>query len=122
MSWWQNDGSDDTGKIRWTVHEIDNRYSQPHTLAWSDLDGDGKPELITGKRYYGHNGRDPGGNEMPCLYYYRWNAKTRRFTRHTIDEGHVGCGLQIVTRDIDGDNKVDIAVAGKSGTYLLLSQ
>ncbi len=122
LYWWQNDGSDDSGKIQWTVHDIDKSFSQPHTLAWSDLDGDGQPELITGKRYYGHNGRDPGGNEMPCLYYYTWNPKTKEFRRHTIDEGHVGCGLQIVTEDLDGDGKVDIAVAGKSGTYLMLAK
>jgi hypothetical protein len=91
-------------------------------LAWFDLDGDGVNELITGKRYYGHNGNDPGGNEMPCLYYYRWDPKTKEFTRQTIEEGHVGCGLQIVTEDLDGDDKADIAVAGKSGTYLLLAK
>ncbi|MCG8649278.1 MAG: VCBS repeat-containing protein [Pirellulales bacterium] len=122
LFWWQNDGSDPQGTIRWTKHEIDKSFSQPHTLAWSDLDGDGEAELITGKRYYGHNGRDPGGNEMPCLYYYKWNAKTKQFTRHTIEEGHVGCGLQIVTSDLNGDGKVDLAVAGKSGTYLLLAK
>ncbi len=122
LFWWQNDGADENGKIAWTEHEIDKSFSQPHTLAWSDIDGDDQPELITGKRYYGHNGRDPGGNEMPCLYYYDWDPKTKTFARQTVDEGHVGCGLQIVTQDIDGDGKVDLAVAGKSGTYLLLAK
>ena len=56
---------------------------------------------------------------MPCLYYYKWNQKKKEFKRFTIEEGHVGCGLQIVAKDIDGDGKVDIAVAGKSGTYFL---
>lgn len=122
LYWWQNDGPDAQGKIQWTEREIDKSFSQPHTLAWRDLDGDGNPELITGKRYFGHNGRDPGGTEMPCLYFYKWDPKTKEFSRHTIDEGHVGCGLQIVTEDLDGDQKVDIAVAGKSGTYLLIAK
>ena len=122
LFWWQNDGQDESGKIRWTVNEIDRSYSQPHSLAWADVDGDGAADLITGKRYFGHNGRDPGGMEMPCLYYYRWDAKTKKFTRHTIDEGHVGCGLQIVTANLNDDQKTDIAVAGKSGTYLLLAK
>jgi hypothetical protein len=120
--WWQNDGQDETGKIRWTENEIDRSYSQPHSLAWSDVDGDGAAELITGKRYFGHNGRDPGGTEMPCLYYYDWDAKKKKFSRRTIDEGHVGCGLQIVTARLNDDQKTDIAVAGKSGTYLLLAK
>lgn len=122
LFWWQNDGLDDEGKIKWTKHDIDNRYSQPHTLAWRDIDNDGESELITGKRYFAHNGGDPGGKEMPCLYYYDWNKKTKTFTRHTIEEGHVGCGLQIATDDLNGDNKTDIAVAGKSGTYILFAK
>ncbi len=122
LFWWQNGGRDEAGEIRWTEHEIDRGYSQPHSLAWEDLDGDGAAELITGKRYFGHNGRDPGGMEMPCLYYYRWDDKAKAFTRHTIDEGHVGCGLQIVTSHLNDDQKLDIAVAGKSGTYLLLAK
>ena len=122
LYWWENEGRDDEGKINFSEHEIDKSYSQPHTLAWKDLDGDGAEELITGKRFYAHNGKDAGGMEMPCLYYYKWNPDTKEFKRFTIEEGHVGCGLQIVAEDIDGDQKVDIAVAGKSGTYLLLAK
>ena len=59
---------------------------------------------------------------MPCLYYYKWDPKTKQFTRVTIDEGHVGCGLQIVAADLNSDQRTDIAVAGKSGTYLLIAQ
>ncbi len=122
LIWWENTGTTDEGEIQFSPHKIDDSYSQPHTLAWADLDADGSPELITGKRYFAHNGKDPGGMEMPCLYYYKWNNKTREFTRHTIEEGHVGCGLQLVVEDIDGDDRVDIGVAGKSGTYLLLAK
>lgn len=122
LYWWSNQGKGDDGKIVWEEHEIDRSYSQPHTLAWRDIDDDGANELITGKRYFAHNGNDPGGNEMPCLYYYDWDQKAGKFTRHTIEEGHVGCGLQIATADLNGDSKTDIAVAGKSGTYLLLAQ
>lgn len=119
LFWWQNKGLDSAGTPEWQQHEIDRQYSQPHSLAWADLTGDGKPELITGKRYYAHNGHDPGGEEMPCLYYYIWDAEHQKFDRHVIDEGHVGTGLQIVVADFDGDGDNDLAVAGKSGTYLL---
>jgi hypothetical protein len=122
LQWWENTGPGADGKLTWVSHEIDNQFSQPHSLAWVDIDGDGAPELITGKRYFAHNGKDPGGMEMPCVYYYDWNAKTKTFTRHTIDEGHVGIGLQIVAKDLNGDGKVDLAFAGKSGTYLLLAE
>ncbi|MEM0926682.1 MAG: VCBS repeat-containing protein, partial [Planctomycetota bacterium] len=123
LSWWEQvEAEQPGGNLVFKTHEIDAAFSQPHTLAWVDLDGDDQPELITGKRYFAHNGRDPGGKEPPCLYYYEWDAEKRAFTRHTIDEGHIGCGLQIVAEDLNGDGKVDIAVAGKSGTYLLIAQ
>jgi len=110
------------GKTRWKDHLIDKSWSQPHCLLWADLDGDGQDELITGKRVFAHGGKDPGGKDPPCLYYYTWNRKTRIFRRHTIDEGRVGVGLQIRTADLNGDGRVDIVCAGQSGTYILFNQ
>lgn len=122
LQWWEQTGTDDDGKIQWEEHLIDKSFSQPHCLVWKDLNGDGNPDLITGKRYYAHNGRDPGGKDVPCLYWYDWNADDKSFTRHTIDEGRVGTGLQIVVEDFNDDGAMDIAVAGKSGTYLLTAR
>ncbi|QDV13765.1 FG-GAP repeat protein [Rosistilla oblonga] len=119
LLWWQNTGVDADGEIEFKEHLIDREFSQPHSLAWADLTGDGKPELITGKRYYAHNGNDPGGQEVPCMYYYTVDPKQAKFQRHTIDEGQVGTGLQIVVADFNQDGRNDIAVAGKSGTHLL---
>lgn len=122
LEWWENKGTDDAGKTQWEKHLIDREFSQPHTLAWIDLDGDGQGELVAGKRYFAHNGGDPGGKEVPCLYYYKWSSDSNSFTRYTIDEGRVGTGLQIASGDFNGDGQVDLAVAGKSGTYLLLAK
>ena len=105
-----------------SVYADQHRGKGHECPEYSDLDADGNKDLITGKRYYAHNSNDPGGNEPPCLYYYTWDVASKSFHRHTIDEGHVGCGLQIVAEDLNGDSKVDLAVSGKSGTYLLLAQ
>ncbi len=122
LYWWQSKGVDRDGKFQFEQHTIDDRYSQPHVIHFADLDGDGRDELISGKRVRAHNGSDPGGSEVPCMYYYRWNSDSRSFSRFVIDEGHVGTGLQIRTGDLNEDGKTDIAVAGKDGTWILFNE
>ena len=101
---------------------IDDSFSQPHALAFADLDGDGRDELITGKRVRAHNGRDPGGTQPPLVCYYTWKPGTTDFSRHVINEGSVGIGLQIRTADLDADGDVDIVLAGKEGTQILFNR
>ncbi|MEZ6067852.1 MAG: VCBS repeat-containing protein [Planctomycetaceae bacterium] len=116
--WWGK-GVDDKGEPQFEEELIDDSYSQPHTLHFADLDGDGKDELLTGKRVRAHNGNDPGGKEPPILCYYSFDAGTKKFTRHIINEGQVGTGLQFRTVDLDGDGDIDIVKAGKEGTHIL---
>jgi hypothetical protein len=72
----------------------------------------------------GHGGRDPGAEEPPALYYYSWDARGGKFTRYDITPpgAGVGTGMQICVDDLTGDGRPDIAVAGKSGTYLLVNE
>ncbi len=122
--WWEQGIPKADGTTTWKEHLIDKSWSQAHCLAWSDLDGDGKGELITGKRVYGHSGRDPGADEPACLYYYCWNGTTGNFIRHTISPpgAGVGTGMQICVAELNDDGRPDIAVSGKSGTWLLINE
>ena len=55
----------------WVRHTIDESFSQSHALLLADTDGDGRPELITGKRYRGHSGGDPGSYDPVVVYAYK---------------------------------------------------
>ncbi len=121
LYWWRQLEPSSDGALVFEKNLIDDSYSQPHTLAWADLDGDGAGELITGKRYFAHNGNDPGGKEMPLICYYKFDSKSRTFRKSIIEQGHVGIGLQLGVGHFDDNQSTDIAVAGKSGTYLLLN-
>src|SRR5947209_7488250 len=59
----------------WTWRAIDTSWAQPHSLLLVDLDGDKKPELVAGKRYMGHEGKDPGEYDLLCAYYYNFDPK-----------------------------------------------
>lgn len=119
--YWMEQLEPEDGKTVWKRHMIDESWSQAHAVAWVDLNGDGKEELVTGKRVRGHSGKDPGSDEPPAMYYYTWDAKAQTFTRHLIAED-VGTGLFIRTADLDKNGNLDIAVSGKSGTWLLFQK
>jgi hypothetical protein len=124
LYWWEQGEPKPGGTTTWSEHLIDDSWSQVHCLVWADLDGDGRCELITGKRVRGHAGKDPGGRDPECLFYYTWDPSVREFTRHVISPfgGGVGTGMQICVEDLNADGRLDIAVAGKTGTWLLFNQ
>lgn len=118
--WWEERRDDNKdGSTNWRTHLIDNKFSQPHSLEWEDIDNDGKPELITGRRVRGHSGNDPGDNDPGVIYYFKWNAETKTFKRFKVAEDGPGIGLQIRIADLDGNGWKDIICAGKSGTHIL---
>ncbi len=116
---WYEQKRDGTGKRTWVKHLIDNGWSQAHAMTIADLNGDGRPELITGKRYYAHE-HDPGANELLGVYWYEAiDAGGSEWRRHLLDYStRTGGGMQIPVVDVDGDGDLDIIVAGKSGLFL----
>lgn len=113
-----------SGVRTWVKHPIDPFNSQYHTMRWADIDGDGKKELITGKRYRAHNGRDPGSNDPIGLYYFKWNGES--FTKNVISYGPLGegkgTGLYFVVADLHKTGRNDIIVAGKDGLCVFFNE
>lgn len=98
-------------------------FSQPHALALADIDGDGVKDIVSGKRYWAHNGRDPGENEPAPLYWFRTTREKRsdrvglEFIPCLIDADS-GVGTDVTVGDITGDGLPDVLVANKKGTFL----
>ena len=131
----------------WIRHTIDESFSQSHALLLADIDGDGQPELITGKRYRGHSGADPGSYDPVVVYAYKLPTKAQLdavksagegtkgtmetmriadgaadpvFTRYALSvNGTASAGTQFIAADLDQDGDLDLASAGKLGVHVL---
>jgi hypothetical protein len=134
-------------KPLWIRHTIDESFSQSHALLLADIDDDGVPELITGKRYRGHSGEDPGSYDPVVVYAYKLPTKAQLdaakssgegtpgatpamriadsaadpvFTRYDLSvNGTASAGTQFIAVDLDHDGDIDIASAGKLGVHVL---
>lgn len=110
--------------IKFIKHAIDPFHSQYHTMEWADIDNDGQMELITGKRYRAHNGRDPGSNDPLELCYFKWNGES--FTKNVICYGPFGVGkgtgIFFSIADLHNTGRKDIIVAGKDGLYVFFNE
>jgi hypothetical protein len=110
------------GDGKWRMHVIDDTWSQAHALTMVDLNGDGRPDFVTGKRYMAHNGSDPGEREPMGIYWYEFRPVkdgSVEWIKHVVDYGgRAGAGMQIAVQDLDGDGDPDLAMGGKTGLFV----
>jgi hypothetical protein len=130
---WLEQSVDPAGKRSFTQHWVETDFGQFHTMAMGDLNGDGKPDLVTGKRLFAHHGRDVSWDEPLFAFWY--DLKGGKFERHILSFNHlpwypgqkntnpppnfaVAVGMKLNIADMDGDGKNDIVIAGKGGLYV----
>lgn len=122
LHWYEQQLKD--GKRSWVKHVIDEKNSQFHCMEWADIDGDKRPDLITGKRFRAHNDGDPGCYDDVGLYYFTWDGKT--FTKHTIAYGPAGVGkgtgIYFALHDLRKTGRLDLVVAGKDGLTVFYNE
>lgn len=120
--WWHEQSQQMDGSVQWIRHEIDRSFSQTHSLYLADINGDGWKDLVTGKRHFAHNGRDPGGMDPAVLYWYEYvPGIIPQWIPHQIDDDS-GSGLNLVVQDMNGDGLPDIVTANKKGVFVFLQQ
>ncbi|OYW11161.1 MAG: hypothetical protein B7Z55_19725, partial [Planctomycetales bacterium 12-60-4] len=101
------------GQRTWLMHVIDASWSQPHTLMLVDITGDGRHEVVTGKRYLAHEGRDSGEWDplIVCVYQFQGDSKT--WKRAVLSSGgRASWDLDPKAVDLDGDGDIDLVCPG----------
>lgn len=107
-------------EIRWVKHAIDTSIAGAHAPLWEDLDGDGVKELIVGRRYLAHEGRDPGEYDPMAAYRYQFDRKTRTWQRWLISYNDgIGFGVDPKVVDLIGSGRLDLVCGGRHGLYWL---
>ena len=131
---WYEQKRDAAGKISFVEHMIMDNYatknaggvtfSQPHAAFFADVDGDGVPDFIVGKRYWSHLDAfyDPDPYGPPVLYWYRTvrNPKApggAEFVPELI-HNRSGAGSELLAVDLNKDGAMDIVTATDRGTFI----
>ena len=81
---------------------------------------------VTGKRFFAHNGGDPGAKDASLMYWFEVKKKkgsAPQFIAHEIVAGrNTGIGTQFQCIDFNKDGNVDIALSNKKGVNLLIQK
>lgn len=131
---WFEQKRDKNGRISFVQHTImDNfstknaggvTFSELHGSTAADLDGDGIPDYIVGKRYWSHEDSytDPDPYGAPVLYWYKTVRNPNapggaEFVPESI-HNRSGVGSNVAVADLNGDGAPDILTSTDRGTFI----
>ncbi len=118
--WWH----EQTGPNQFTRHQIDNTFSQSHSMELADINGDGLKDFVTGKRFWAHGPKgdiNPSDPAVVVWYELKRNGREVTWIRHEIDNDS-GVGTQFVVADINRDRRLDVITSNKKGVRVFLQE
>lgn len=125
------------GQRSFETHWIETDFGQFHTMALGDLNGDGRDDLVTGKRLFAHHGRDTSCYEPLFAFWYE--VAGGNVKRHVLSFNHlpwysghpnpnpppvgaIGVGMKVIIVDLDQDGDNEVVAPGKSGLYVFYQE
>ena len=116
--WWHEQGEGRNFRTQF----ISNTTAQTHASIMADLNGDGRSDYITGKRFLAHNGNDAGDGDTPYMFWIEFTPKKAPyFKEHWIDSDS-GAGLNIAIADTNKDGRPHIVSPIKTGCFYLRTE
>lgn len=131
LSWYEHKPSDDGISFERHIivgnHPSESKYgilfTEPHSVALADIDGDGLKDIITGKTYWSHHKKSPMWDAGAVVYWFRLTR-----TEEGVDwvpylaDHQAGIGRQVSIADVNDDGLLDIVVGGMKGAHVLIHQ
>jgi len=111
--WWH----ENLGDEKWQTHLIDDSFTQTHALCLADINGDGLPDFVTGKRWWAHGPKgdiNPGDPAVLFWFELKRVGGKPTWTPHQIDHDS-GVGTQFEVADVNGDGLLDVVTSNKNG-------
>ena len=101
------------------------KISQLHAFVAVDMNGDGIPDVVTGKRFWAHGPKGDVEPNAPAILMW-WETKRdgkggATLIPHIIDDDS-GVGTQFAVGDLNGDGIPDIVIGNKKGAVVFLSE
>ncbi len=100
------------------------KFTQIHAFALVDIDGDGRRDFVTGKRWWAHPPpTDPESDAPAVLYWFQrvGRGSAAGFVPRLIDADS-GVGTQVAAADLNGDRRPDVIVSNKKGTFVFIQE
>jgi hypothetical protein len=135
---WYEQKRDASGNISFVEHIVmdnfnsgknaDVAFAELHGTEIADIDGDGIPDYIVGKRVYSHQDDfyDPDPYSGAFLYWFK-TVRDKNAPGGAVLEPHIihnwsGAGSELRAVDLNGDGKPEIITSTKLGTFVFWNE
>ncbi len=110
----------------WAETDKSVAFTELHAVALVDMDGDGLPDIDTGKRWWAHGiyFRENVPDPPAAMYWFKMVRSPKgdvTFVPHLINN-YTGIGTQIFVTDLNKDGRPDVLTAARKGAYIFFNE